>query len=88
MSGQVWSCRGIFRQNYSNAFSKGTWVGSPLEIDRGASDLGVQVTRNKRAIQSSSHRPKLPELLIAERDLLKDEKVARIQRESSLQAAR
>src|SRR5205807_3790915 len=82
--------RRIFGQNCSNVFAKGPRIGSPFKINQSASDLGVRVTRSqgKRAIQGSSHRPKLMGLLIAERDLLEDEKVARIQRESSLQVPR
>ena len=45
-------------------------------------------SQGERTVQGRSHGSKLPELLIAERDLLKHEKVARIQRESSLQTAR
>ena len=69
---------------------KGPRVGSPLKFHRSASNLGVQVTwsQDKRAVKGGSHRPKLPEPLIAERNLLEYEKVTRIQRECSLQTPR
>src|SRR5207237_2356734 len=84
------SRRRIFGQSCSNVFAKWPRVRAPLKIDQSASDLGVRVTRSqeKRAVEGSSHRPKLVGLLIAERDFLEDEKVARIQRESPLQVPR
>src|ERR1700736_5520315 len=79
----------MFGQNLRDSFAQRFGVRLPFKIYKRTGDASIDIVwgQGECTIQCLTHCAKLPEFLIAERDLLQHEKIARVELDGPLQVS-